>query len=177
MIGWHPARQDSRFDLILRSVYTVKPKSLAKALDELPLELDLEDGSHLRFSEEMGKEEMELRLLRELPISAPLEIEVEQSGWSVPLDDGTKVPLPRLRVPDGSGPNRHQLDDVIDGLSFLIDTPVHIRQVGRGKLIPENREEIDLIEGVGSDEPFSATGLTMSIRTTSLEVGAGNLQA
>jgi hypothetical protein len=162
--------------VILRNTYIVTPYSLAKALDELPLELELEDGSHLRLSEEQGDEEMELRLVRAFPIKVPLEIEVEHSGWAVELSDGTSVPLPRLRIPDGSGPSHRHLDDVIDGLSFLTDISLHCRHTGRGLLVPEDQKDADLIEGVGSDEPFSATSLKTSIRTVSLVVDAENVQ-
>ena len=163
--------------MILRNTYLVTPHSLAKAIDELPLELELEDGSHLRLSEERGDEEMELCLVCEFPIKASLEIEVEHSGWSVELSDGTDVPLPRLRIPDDSGPSHRHLDDVIDALSFLTDKRLHCRHVGRGLLVPEDQEDADLIEGVGSDEPFSATGLKASIRTMSFVVDAENVQA
>jgi hypothetical protein len=162
--------------VILRNTYIVTPRSLAKAVDELPLELELEDGSHLRLSENRRVETIELRLVRDFPIKVPLEIEVEHSGWSVELSDGTSVPLPRLRIPDGSGPSLRHLDDAIDGLSFLTDISLHRRPSGRGSLIPEDQEDADLIEGVGSDQPFSATSFKASIRTISLVVDAENVQ-
>lgn len=164
--------------MILRNTYIVTPRSLVQQLHELPLQLDLEGGSHLHLSEEDGDEEgKELRLVREHPVKEPLEIELENSGWSEILADGSKVPLPRLRIPPGSGPSQRYLDDFIDCLSFLTDLPVHVRHVGRGKLIPESQDEIDLIEKVGSDEPFTPTELTISVRTTSLMVDEDNIRA
>jgi hypothetical protein len=163
--------------VILRDTYIVTPRSLAKDLDELPLELELDDGSRVKLSEERVNGERELRLVRDFPIKVPLEIEVEHSGWSVELSDGTRVPLPRLRIPDASRPDHRHLDDVIDGLSFLVDMSLRYRPAGRGLLVPEGPEDADLIEGVGSDEPFSATGLKIFIRTTSLVVDGENVQA
>jgi hypothetical protein len=163
--------------VILRDTYIVTPRSLAKDLDELPLELELDDGSRLTLSEQHGDEGIELRIVRDFPIKVPLEIEVEHSGWSVELSDGTSVPRPRLRIPDGSGPDHRHLDDVIDGLSFLADMSLRCRHTGRGLLVPEDPEDVALIEGVESDEPFSATNLKVSIRTTSLVVDAENVQA
>ena len=158
--------------MILRSTYVLTPYSAAAEM-ELPLEINLDDGSRARIGEVDGK----LQLVREFPIEqTQLGVE-EASGWSQKLPDGSYEPLPRLKLLSRFGDSRRSVDDLVDGLSFLIDRPLNIRSDDRGKLVPENHADTELLEEVGSDEPYSATGLQVSTRTVSLEVSTENIKA
>jgi hypothetical protein len=156
--------------MILRETYLVTPASIAQEI-EMPFEINSDDGSVARLAFEDDR----LRLTRDYSVPVALEVERE-SGFFRSLPDGTEEPLPRLRIPSDAQPSHLWLEDIVDALSFLVDRPLASRRQGRGKLIPETEEEKDQIAEVGSDEPFAATGLTASIRTTSLEVGADNVR-
>jgi hypothetical protein len=158
--------------MILRETFLIAPNGVVKEIDELPLQLELDDGTLVRLMAEEG----ELRLTRDFPIPVSLETET-QSGIHEILPNGTKKQLPRLRVPAGAGPSHLRPEDIVDGLSFLVDKPLQMRPQGRSRLVPETQEESELLAQIGSDEPFRATGARVSMRTVSLEVNANNIQA
>lgn len=157
--------------MILRSTFKVTPLSAASEID-LPWKIDLPDDSTIQLTEKDG----ELQLVRELPVRGPLEVE-EESGWHEELPDGSRKKLPRLRLPRGFDSDGDLVDDVIDGLSFLIDKPLNIRSAGRSQLVPENQADRKQLKAVGSDEPYTSTGGVASIRTVSLEVNVANVKA
>ena len=158
--------------MILRETFLIAPNGVVKEIDELPLQLKSEDGTLVHLATEKG----ELRLTRDYPIPVALETET-QSGIYETLSDGTKKQLPRLRIPAGAGPSHLRLEDIVDGLSFLVDKPLQMRPQGRSRLVSETQKESELLAQIGSDEPFSATGARISMRTVSLEVNANNIQA
>jgi|GEM_PF-2801865 len=158
--------------MILRETFLIAPKGVVKEIDELPLQLKSDDGTLVRLIAEEG----ELRLTRDFPIPVALETETQSEVYET-LSDGTEKQLPRLRIPAGAGPSHLRLEDIVDGLSFLIDKPLQMRRQGRSRLVPETQRESELLAQIGSDEPFTATGAQISMRTVSLEVSADNIQA
>lgn len=145
----------------LRTTYTVIP---GDALPDahLPIEVKVEDVTvSVNRTEPNG-----LRLVVERPIDrSTLEV-VANSGRFWRKADGTKVPIPALKAPEG------ELDavaarDVLSALSFLSDAALNFSVHGRldDDVIPDDAEDEALLERLGTRQRYRETFARIATRT------------
>jgi hypothetical protein len=80
--------------------------------------------------------------------------------------DGTKVPIPTLKVPE-SELDHVAARDVLSALSFLSDTTLGLSVAGRvdDDVEPDDAEDEALLERLGTRQRYRRTGATFATRT------------
>lgn len=154
--------------------HTLTPAAVAPQI-ELPLKYEAADGATVVTVEQV---EDELLAVQEFRFDGSLLQRHEQSGHFEIGPNDERIPLPRLGLPPGAGPQARALDDVVDALSFLLDRAVNARRRGRGgKFVAENNADAALLMTVDSPEPYSSTTAQVWTRTFSPEVIGENVEA
>jgi hypothetical protein len=155
----------------LRTVYSVRSRSLGLDQVVLPLELALGEGIHVSLDET----DEGLRLSLDRPVDDPSRIEiVRDSGWT----SAEGKPLPRLRLRDHESSEDVLLNDFVNAVTFLTDAPLSLSHRRReDRFIPENDEERTQLERLGTDELYRKTGARYESRTFTVQVDADAVSA
>ena len=162
--------------VILRTVYTVSTRRPADLEADLPLEVtfpELDARAELAKTEQNG-----LRLIVDRRVEASeLEV-VENSGWHRKEPDGTRTPLPRLRIQDDTPVESVLVDDFIGAVSFLTDIPMNLsRPVQEDRFLPETKDDERVLQELGADQPYSETSVRTAIRSFSKPVTSDSVTA
>jgi hypothetical protein len=124
------------------------------------------------------KVEDELLVVQEFRFDGSLLQRRDESGHFEIGPNDEHVPLPRLGLPSGVGPQARLVDDVADAISFLLDRAVNVRPKGRsGKFVAESDSDAALVASVDSPEPYSPTSAQAWTRTFHPEVISENIEA
>jgi hypothetical protein len=144
----------------IRTTYTVTPED-ALTDAALPIEVKVEDVTVLLERIEDG-----LRLIVERSVDRSALQAVADGSLSRREADGTKVPIPTLKVPES------ELDtvaarDVLSALSFLSDTTLGLSVGGPidDDVLPDDAEDEALLERLGTRQRHRETGATFATRT------------
>ena len=160
--------------MILRTEHTLTPAAVASQI-ELPLKFEAVDGATVVIVKQV---EDELVAIQEFHFDGSLLQRQEHSGHFEIGPNEERIPLPRLGLPPGVGPQARSVDDLVDALSFLLDRAVNVRRKGRGgEFVSESDADTALLATVDSPEPYSATGAQAWTRTFSPEVTDENVKA
>lgn len=160
--------------MLLRTVYTVTPGSAGLDDVDLPLEIALAEG--IRASLDKHEDGARLVLHRSVD-AAQLEV-VADSGCFRELPGGGREALPRLRLIGDEPPERVAVDDLVGAVTFLTDVPLALsRPLQADCLVPETEQDRELLQRLGTDQPYYETGARIATRTFSATVDADGLAA
>jgi hypothetical protein len=165
---------DRRDRMLLTTVFkaAIGPPGLGDT--QLPLEVEPNDGISMTLDDETGG--LHITVRRSVDASQ-LEL-VRDRGWYRELEDGTREPLPRVRLVGDEPPERVLVDDFVSALTFLTDALVALSRPPDGdRLVAETDEERVILERLGSDKPFIETTAQISCRTFNPIVDAEALLA
>ncbi len=159
--------------VLLATLYTLAPASSIRPNTDLPLEVDLDDAAHARLVETDDGLRLELRRPvdnRRLEVVAgPSQrrhsAQTESTAWY-------------LRLRDDDSPEHVLARDFTSAISFLTTEPVSLgRVIGGDRFLPENEEDVTLLEQLGTDAAFQGISLTFSIKTFAARITAQNIEA
>jgi hypothetical protein len=160
--------------MILRTVYIVDGLSRERDEVEVPLPMTIDDGMTARLDE--VDDEFRLTMDRRVDASK-LEV-VTESGWWREHEDGTREPLPRLRLRDDVHEEVVGADDVVSALSFIVGRALTFRSSRFDHVfIADSDADRRKLEDLGADQPFIETFVQFGTRTFVAPVSAQNVQA
>lgn len=159
--------------MLLRTPYVVHGLQPERDGLRLPLCVALDEGVRATLEEDDGV----IRLVVERDVD-PLKLEVvTESGWWRELPDGSRVPIPRLRVRDDAHEESVGAHDVAAALSFIVGRAVDCRNSRDAAFVAENEDDRRTLAEFGADRPFVETFARLGMRTFTAPVIAENLQA
>jgi hypothetical protein len=159
--------------MLLRTVYTVSDSGRLDT-SELPIEVELAPGVRASLEEE----ERGLRVVIERQVDASkLEVTTE-SGWFRDRPDGSREPLPALRIKDDEPPEVVLAGDFVSAITFLSDVPLSLSsRLDQDRFVAETEAEGRLLERLGTDQPYQETVALGRTRTFNPRLEAGNVAA
>ena len=161
--------------MLLRTIFVVSATGAGLEKVSLPLEVWPEQNVRIALAETDNG----LRIVVDQTVDASrVEVVFEGSGWHRELPDGTRQPLPRLRVIGGMPSPRAVVDEFVHALSFLTDVPIWLSSSrSEDGFIPQTADEKTLLEGFGTDQPFRETSLQIDVRTFNPVIDADSIAA
>ena len=150
--------------MLLHTVYTVvTPANKVPGL-VLPLTISLDADTKASLVEQEG----DIQILVDRKIDhTRLEL-VEVSGRYKKLPDGTEKPVPTLRLVEDEAPEHILSQDFISALTFITDVPIALsRPPHSDRFVPETDEDRELLERLGTDQPYHRFSARASIRSFS----------
>ena len=151
--------------MLLHTVYTVvTPANKVPSL-VLPLTISLNANTKASLVEQ----ESGIQLLIDRKIDhTRLELATD-SGYYKELPDGTHEPIPTLRLVNDEAPEHILSQDFISAITFLIDVPITLSQpLHSDRFVPETDEDRELLERLGTDQPYNRISVLSNIRSFSL---------
>lgn len=151
--------------MLLHTVYTViTPANKIPSL-VLPLTISFDANTKASLVEQEGG----IQLLIDRKIDhTRLEL-VEVSGRYKKLPDGTEEPIPTLRLVNDEAPEHILSQDFMSALTFLIDVPITLSSPPhKDRFVSETDEDRELLERLGTDQPYSTMSALVSMRSFSL---------
>ncbi|MCW3002615.1 MAG: hypothetical protein JWQ20_1913 [Conexibacter sp.] len=155
--------------MLHRAIFTISPPGPLVTVLELPMQLSLDRGGTITVAADGA----EVQLMVERTIDPDVLVVVPESGNYEDQDDGTRLPLPRIRLTGEDAFDNVVVNDVINALAFLTDVPLHSRALrGADRFVAETTEDQQLLERFGTDQRHIETGLRLTSRTFSATVDA-----
>jgi hypothetical protein len=137
--------------MLLHTVYTVVTPSNKIPSLVLPLTISLDADTTASFIEQESG--IQLHIDRKID-HTKLEL-VEVSGRYQKLSDGTEEPVPTLRLVEDEARVNILRQDFISALTFVTDVPITLsRSPHSDWFVPETDEDRDLLERLGTDQPY-----------------------
>jgi hypothetical protein len=157
--------------MLLHTVYTV----VTPANKDLGLVLPFTISLDANTQASLVKHESGIRLVVDRKIDhTRLEL-VKSGNYYKKLPDDTEEPIPTLRLVDDEAPAYILSQDFMSALTFLTDVPITLsRPPFSDRFVPETEEDRELLEHLGTDQPYSRASSIVSMRSFSLSKATDN---
>ena len=148
--------------MLLHTVYTVVTPANKVTSLVLPLTITLDVDVKASLVEQEGG--IQLHIDRKIDHTR-LEL-VEVSGRYKKLPDGTEEPVPTLQLVNDEAPEHILSQDFMGALTFLTDVPITLSSPPhKDRFVPETDEDRELLERLGTDQPYSTISALVSMRS------------
>lgn len=150
--------------MLLHTVYTVMTPGNKPLGVELPFTISLAADTNASLVEQEGG--IQLLIDRKIDHTS-LEL-VTNSCYYKELPEGKQEPIPTLRLVKDEAPEHILSQDFISALTFLTDTPITLsRPPHNDRFVPETDEDRELLERLGTDQPYDRVSALVSMRSFS----------
>ncbi len=157
--------------MLLHTVYTVTTPANRVLGLVLPFTISLDT----KMQASLVEQDRGMQLLVDRKIDHTRLKLVKDGSYHKQLPDGTEEPIPTLRLVDNEALEYILSQDFISALTFLTDVPISLsRPPFSDRFVPETEEDRELLERLGTDQPYSRGSSIVSMRSFSLSKATDN---
>src|SRR5438034_590623 len=149
----------------MNTAYTVAtPVNMALGV-ELPFTMTLDADTEASLVEEEGR--IQLLIDRKIDHTS-LELATDSSYYKK-LPDGKHEPIATLRLVKDEAAQHILSQDFISALTFLTDVPITLSRPPLSvRIVPETEEDRELLERLGTEQPYHRSSALVRMRSFSL---------